>query len=721
MSKVYKYIVDFKAKTDKFSKDVGGMKGMLKGAAVAAGALFAADQIISTGAAVADYAKEISAVKEDIQKLSGLQGAALNHATGQVKALADGYGADVKEAVQANNVMMKTFGVTSGETFDVLNKGFATAANSNGDFLKQVKEYSPHFEEAKISASEMVAIIAEGNKMGVFDDKTADSIKEGSIRLREMTKATKAALDGIGLSSTQIQKDISTGAKSMFDVMQDVGKQLKTLPEQSPAVGAALADIFGGPGEDAIQFIRNLGDVNTNLDAIVASAGEAAIAQKELGEEMARFHTLGAQVFGGTGTLVKKLKTEMYRLASDAIVWFTEIANSFIDVYNEAEDVRIAVQRIKTIFTGLWDAAKIFFEGTLNNFKALGKVVVAMLNGEFEKIPEIFKENIDKNKQLFLKKGEEAGRKFVEGWNKDVSKNRLENIAIDLTAAKEIGEAAGKQFTKGIAKGITTSKTPDLLAFNPYLGTSDDVDEDLFDTSTAEGRANAYSAALGNLDKQLQKSAEWNKVFGNSFQATEEAIELTKQTIETLIEDGFKASDPAIEQLKGRLEELDSVQHKLAKGVLTYANSMSEMSEQGAESFAELGQQILNTVREVIRGMIAQGVAAAMMNALKDVPFPLNIAAAATAAATASTLFNTLIPAFADGAIVSGPTLALTGEYPNAVNNPEWIGKRSDMLGDMKAAVRETGGGGGNYVFRFEDGALVAYLEHENRKVGGFA
>ena len=50
---------------------------------------------------------------------------------------------------------------------------------------------------------------------------------------------------------------------------------MNELPESSAAVGTAIADIFGGPGEDAgLKYIRTLKDISTNLDEVKAKAGE---------------------------------------------------------------------------------------------------------------------------------------------------------------------------------------------------------------------------------------------------------------------------------------------------------------------------------------------------------------------------------------------------------------------------------------------------------------
>jgi hypothetical protein len=61
--------------------------------------------------------------------------------------------------------------------------------------------------------------------------------------------------------------------------------------------------------------------------------------------------------------------------------------------------------------------------------------------------------------------------------------------------------------------------------------------------------------------------------------------------------------------------------------------------------------------------------------------------------------------AFANGGIVSGPTMGLVGEYPGAQNNPEVIAPL-DKLQDM------LGGGNGQFVLRGQD--LVLAMQRSN-------
>ncbi len=455
MSKAFTYILNFKGNTQQLGKDIGGMKGMLKGAAVAAGALFAADKVMDAAKAVADYAQEISKVNSEVKKLTGLQGAAADAMTGQMQAIADGYKQDVSESLKASNAVMKAFGESAGQTFDIMNAGFATTANSNGDFLKQLSEYSVHFAEAGLAASEMVAIIAEGNKMGVFDDKSADAIKEGSIRLREMTKSTRDALGMIGLSADQIQRDISSGNKSMFEVMQLVSRQLQTLPQQSPAVGAALADIFGGPGEDGIQFIRMLGDVNTNLDEVVKNAGGAAASQMEWADELAEFHTVGAQVFGGTNNLITQVKTTMLSWVNDGIKGIANLANYFIDLYNESMLFRGMIQSIKFYFTTTFDAIKLYAAEVLNIFSGIGKVIAAVFKGDFSSIPGIVKDTWNEMKTDATEFGTSVAESFTEAVASTLTpREKIKLISLSTDVAEAAGNQTGQSYLKGLRNAM---------------------------------------------------------------------------------------------------------------------------------------------------------------------------------------------------------------------------------------------------------------------------
>jgi hypothetical protein len=57
--------------------------------------------------------------------------------------------------------------------------------------------------------------------------------------------------------------------------MQMVSTKLSEVEEQSPEVGAAVADIFGGPGEDAgLEYLQNIKDIDLELNNLIDTSDE---------------------------------------------------------------------------------------------------------------------------------------------------------------------------------------------------------------------------------------------------------------------------------------------------------------------------------------------------------------------------------------------------------------------------------------------------------------
>jgi len=176
------------------------------------------------------------------------------------------YNKEVNEVLKSANALSKEFGITGAEALEEINRGFEKGADVSGEFLSQITEYSTQLRLAGLSADESIAIITQTQREGVFSDKGVDAIKEAVISIREMTPATVEALEAIGMSSEEIQKDISSGTKSYFDVVQEISTRTKEIGENTSEAGTILADVFRGAGEDAGRFIFELGEINKNID-----------------------------------------------------------------------------------------------------------------------------------------------------------------------------------------------------------------------------------------------------------------------------------------------------------------------------------------------------------------------------------------------------------------------------------------------------------------------
>jgi hypothetical protein len=137
--------------------------------------------------------------------------------------------------------------------------------------------------------------------------------------------------------------------------------------------------------------------------------------------------------------------------------------------------------------------------------------------------------------------------------------------------------------------------------------------------------------------------------------------------------------------------------------VTGFAESIGEMLAGGKFDFTKLGNILADGLSSIGKALIAFALTnGAAINLFKDPKtWPLALAAGIAAVTAGSFLKNSInenkATAFANGGIVSGPTMGLVGEYPGAQNNPEVIAP----LDKLKSMIG--GGGGGTFVLRGQD------------------
>ena len=324
---------EFEDRLKKSQKEVGGFSGTLGKLKGVLGKLFVATGIAKAGVEIVKYGMKLDDVREKIERLTGIDDTQL---AGEVQAIADVFKQDYTEILRTANTLHKQMGVTFSEAMTLIRDGFSAGLNSGGDFLDQLREYAPQFKAAGLSAKGMLAILQTSIRDGVFSDKGLDAIKEGMLRIREMPKATREALEGIGIASGEVEKALKDGTMTIFDVIRQVSEKLNELPASSAAVGTAIADIFGGPGEDAgLKYLQTLKDINLEHGVIVTEMGKA---EQELTLALGRLNTVAAEAFQGVGETWTRLKTgvvdqlagELEIYADDQLTWFEKIMGGII-------------------------------------------------------------------------------------------------------------------------------------------------------------------------------------------------------------------------------------------------------------------------------------------------------------------------------------------------------------------------------------------------------
>lgn len=393
------------------------------------------------------------------QQFTSKSGDDLKAYRNQVQAVADTFDKDFKEVLISSNAVSKQFGISADEALNLIQDGFVAGADANGEFLDTLKEYPAYFKEAGISADQFVAIVAQSNKAGIFSDKGVDAIKEANLRLREMTTATAEALDAIGIASVQVQEDLQSGAKTTFQVMQEVSQKLNELPESSAAVGTAIADIFGGAGEDAgLQYLQTLKDISLNLDDVKSKAGILGELQEKQLQSQLELQNALAGLFDMTGGNFETLQTRVKVFINGALTGLIQgvinLANYIIDVYNNSLFIRAAWQEIVVTFKNTFDIIGNLFGYFMDILRSVGSTIKGVftldwdefkagLSGFANALPKLVKAQINDVRENITE--------GIENIN-----NRLEPITIPITVDNAEVEKVAAQVVKSVENAAQT-------------------------------------------------------------------------------------------------------------------------------------------------------------------------------------------------------------------------------------------------------------------------
>lgn len=123
-----------------------------------------------------------------VQTFGDLDKASLQNITQKAIALRDTFGFDYQETMRAVNSMMKQFGITADEAYNLIAQGAQQGLNQNGDLLDTINEYSVQFSTAGYSADQMFNMLKNGADSGTWSvDKLGDAVKEFNIRAKDGT------------------------------------------------------------------------------------------------------------------------------------------------------------------------------------------------------------------------------------------------------------------------------------------------------------------------------------------------------------------------------------------------------------------------------------------------------------------------------------------------------------------------------------------------------
>ena len=294
--------------------------------------------------------------------------------------------------------------------------------------------------------------------------------------------------------------------------------------------------------------------------------------------------------------------------------------------------------------------------------------------------------------------------------------------------------------------------------------------------SKTEQSIKNFDMSISGLEKQVKSTSEETKDFGKSLKDLK-AIELTNlqlkwdladeakqfaQDFDEAINQEFAAMDsmsftdvfnekvaeafdpdsvPVMDEFDTAEMDLDAIlktpEHK---AFLDKMNKMSEISQavggEVANAFNQMGMSLVNslgladdgfqgfvkgligTITQLIAMMLSSAIAQSIAGATASGTATGPAAVVTTPAFIATAVGGILgafaaIPKFANGGIVSGPTMGLMGEYPGAKANPEVIAPLDKLKGMMGGGASQNVNVGGEFKINGQD--LVVALQRADR------
>lgn len=422
-----------------------------------------------------DYNKGLMEATRLTKEFTGYTGEALETMRNSIAATADSMGKDFNDVLATADNLMANYHLSGEEAMKVINDGFASGADLSGDMLNKIQQYAPTFHDAGIGADQLVAILQQ-TRSGIFSDKGLDIITMASKKIREMSTATSASLDAIGISSKQVQQDLANGTKNTFDIIQLVASKMKGFGADSQQVGDILKNVFGKQGAAAgIQLIEQLDTMTTDIEEVKKQTGEWGETQleniklhKELNSYLSSMFDMSQH---GFEEMIEKGKMFGTKILIQIMKGLFNTINYFIDWYNESLLLRGIINALGTSFRLMWNAIKLVCNLGIDAFKRMGfaaKGMLDILEGivtfDLSKAQKGFKEMFDISGTIkeawhdIKNAGIEIGNSFADGFENTVNGrlNHLKLANLDGGATSSEPANGNKGTTPAAAKGNTT-------------------------------------------------------------------------------------------------------------------------------------------------------------------------------------------------------------------------------------------------------------------------
>ena len=278
------------------------------------------------GESINDVAEAMATVN---QNMSYLDDSALQRCTEYAYTLSDTFGVDVAESTRAADSLIKNYGVSAREAFNLMTQGMQSGLNFSDELFDNIDEYSVQFKKLGLDAEDMFSVFANGAQNGAFNlDKIGDAVKEFSIRAIDGSDTTKQGFEALGMNADEMAQKFGAGGKTAKEAFNEVIEGLASM-DDPVAQSAAGVNLFGTMWEDlGSQVITSMSTASDTIDK-----------SRESVEELVnvKYDTLS----GALGGLWRTIQVDVLQpIGNQLIPYVTKgisVVQKFTDKWNKLE------------------------------------------------------------------------------------------------------------------------------------------------------------------------------------------------------------------------------------------------------------------------------------------------------------------------------------------------------------------------------------------------
>lgn len=227
------------------------------------------------GEDISDVADMMGRVKQQMQGISDTD---LKDVTEDLLTLRDAFDMDENETLRGAQQLMKQFGITSKEAFDLMATGAQNGLNKSDELGDNISEYAGKFKQAGYSADEYFQLMQNGLDGGAYNlDKVNDAINEVTTRLVDGN--IEGALDSFDTKTQDVFKAWQEGRKTQKDVVNAIVEDISRTTNQQEKLNKT-ATAFGTMGEDFnagfIQSLTTVGNKYKDVEGAMDKVKEIA-------------------------------------------------------------------------------------------------------------------------------------------------------------------------------------------------------------------------------------------------------------------------------------------------------------------------------------------------------------------------------------------------------------------------------------------------------------